>query len=68
MATTMTGPEHYKRAQQLEELAVRQWERGSTELAVQLTMPQAQLHATLALAATQAESTGSPDKWEGVIT
>lgn len=48
----MNGPEHYRRAEQLEQLAVQQWEKGQPLW--QLTMQQAQVHATLALAAATA--------------
>lgn len=52
-----TGAAHYQRAEQLEALAIRQWEQGQGELATHITMPQAQLHATLALAAAVIEPT-----------
>lgn len=60
----MNGPEHYLRAEVLEQLAVRQFE-GSREDEVnplwQLTIAQAQVHATLALAAATAfASAGVP--------
>jgi len=65
----MTGPEHYRRAEQLEQLAVRQFEgtRIDEEHGYdpsplwQLTIQQAQVHATLALtAATALDTAGVP--------
>lgn len=65
----MSGPEHYKRAEQLEQLAVRQFESSSVDEERgydpsplwQLTIAQAQVHATLALAAATAEAAFDPE-------
>lgn len=50
----MTGPEHYREAEQLDALAAQQW--GDSQVGepcpqAMLTAQRAQVHATLALAA-----------------
>lgn len=54
----MTGAEHYKRAEYLERLAVEQWERDQPLW--QLTIQQAQVNATLALAAATIDAAAFP--------
>jgi hypothetical protein len=51
----MKGHEHYQEAERLVALALEQWDNGQCEIAHRVTMPQAQVHATLALAAATAE-------------
>jgi hypothetical protein len=45
----VTPTEHHAEAERLLELAVQQWEKDRNQLATLLTIPQAQVHATLAL-------------------
>lgn len=56
-----TGPEHYANSERLIQLALDQWEAGSCYLATDITMPQAQIEATLALAAATAHALPSHD-------
>ena len=51
----MTGPEHYREAEKLLVLAARQ--SGSYTQAAEAARADAQVHATLALAAAQAHAT-----------
>jgi hypothetical protein len=59
----MTGPEHYREAERLEQLAVHEYggsRDDDTHPQWTLTIARAQVHATLALTAATAES-GSYD-------
>lgn len=70
----MTGPAHYLEAERLLAKAQTELENASPRtindvlMVVESAERKALVHATLALVATQAAATGSPDDWEGVIT
>lgn len=55
----MNGPDHYREAERLEKLAADQWgdsQAGDPCPQAIVTAQRAQVHATLALAAAQAET------------
>lgn len=70
----MTGPEHYREAERLEQLAIVQFEKDKYSPLPQLTMQQAQVHATLAQSAAVIEAAlavqagGVSPEWEEVAS
>lgn len=73
----MTGPEHYREAERLldrvmdpglSELAKRKgWTARQTEAGLTATLAQAQVHATLALAAAQVDTAGGIYQAHGTV-
>lgn len=60
----MNGPEHYREAERLLALALKHEENGLVPRSVDVCHAQAQVHATLALAAATIEAADhDPDGW-----